>query len=70
MSIAEELRTFLKRHDMSQSDFAAEIWGRYLNSEGKYVARGRDRISVWTREISQPSKENMHKIVTVFVKYL
>jgi hypothetical protein len=70
MTFAKELQTFLRRHRMSQSDFAEEIWGRYLNTEGKRVARGRDRISVWVRGISEPSEKNMRKVVATFVKYL
>ena len=61
-----ELQELLLKHNMSPSDLAVKIWGRYKNKEGKYVARGRDRISVWLRGLNYPSKVNHQKILDVF----
>jgi transcriptional regulator with XRE-family HTH domain len=47
---------------LSQSDLAAKIWGRHINSEGKNVARGRDRISVWATGKNVPSAKNLAKL--------
>ena len=51
---------------MTQSELAAKIWGRHTSSEGKYVAKGRDRISVWVSGKNFPDRENLQKLA----KYL
>jgi transcriptional regulator with XRE-family HTH domain len=56
------LKTILKARRMSQSDLAELIWGRDKNTEGKNVARGRDRPSVWCRGLGLPSQDNLEKL--------
>jgi hypothetical protein len=63
---AKELRGLLAASEMSQSDLAAKIWDRYTNTEGKFVARGRDRISKYVNGHEYPSKANLQKIMDVF----
>lgn len=62
MSFAETLQLLMLKRRLTQSDLAAKIWGRYTNTEGKRVARGRDRISVWVNGISAPSQKNFGKL--------
>lgn len=52
----------MDERELSQSDLAAAIWDRYENTEGKFVARGRDRISVWIRGKSFPDTTNLAKL--------
>jgi hypothetical protein len=52
----------MEEKGLSQSDLAALIWGRYTNTEGKFVARGRDRISRWLAGLDYPSAKNMAKL--------
>ena len=47
---------------MTQSQVATKIWGRYTSSEGKDLAKGRDRISVWASGKSFPNRENLPKL--------
>jgi transcriptional regulator with XRE-family HTH domain len=58
----EKLQRLMIRRKLTASDLAAKIWGRYVNSEGKYVARGRDRISVWLAGKNIPSAESLAKL--------
>jgi hypothetical protein len=53
------LRRSMEEKGLSASDLAALIWGRYTNTEGKFVARGRDRISRWLAGKDYPSPKNM-----------
>jgi hypothetical protein len=62
LEFAKRLRRLMEQRDWTQSQLAAEIWGRYENTEGKYVARGRDRISVWIRGKSFPDNANLEKL--------
>lgn len=62
LEFAKRLRALMDQHELTQSDLAAKIWGRYLNTEGKHVARGRDRISVWIRGKSFPDSANLTKL--------
>jgi transcriptional regulator with XRE-family HTH domain len=59
---AKRLRQLLSEREMTQSDLAAKIWDRHTNSEGKYVAKGRDRISVWVNGKNFPDRENLQKL--------
>jgi transcriptional regulator with XRE-family HTH domain len=52
----------MSEQELSQSALAAAIWGRHTSSEGKYVARGRDRISVWVSGKNFPDRENLEKL--------
>jgi transcriptional regulator with XRE-family HTH domain len=56
------LQRLMEDRQLSNSDLAAKMWGRYTNSEGKNVARGRDRISVWVNGHNFPSAENLEKL--------
>jgi transcriptional regulator with XRE-family HTH domain len=62
MEFAKRLRQLMDQQELTQSDLAAAIWGRYENTENKFVARGRDRISVWTRGKSFPDNANLEKL--------
>jgi hypothetical protein len=62
LEFAKRLRKLMDDRELTQSELAAKIWGRYENTEGKYVARGRDRISVWIRGKSFPDNANMAKL--------
>ena len=53
------LRRSMDEKELSASDLAAKIWGRHISSEGKDVAKGRDRISVWLAGKEYPSPKNM-----------
>jgi transcriptional regulator with XRE-family HTH domain len=62
MSFAKELQRLMRKRRLTASNLAARIWGRYVNTEGKNVARGRDRISVWLAGKSVPSEKNLAKL--------
>lgn len=53
------LRQSMEEKGLSQSDLAAKMWGRYTNTEGKFVAKGRDRISRWLAGKDYPTPKNM-----------
>jgi hypothetical protein len=53
------LRQSLQEKGLSQSDLAALMWGRRINSAGKNDAIGKDRISVWANGHNYPSDEHM-----------
>jgi hypothetical protein len=53
------LRRSMDEKELSASDLAGKIWGRHISSEGKDVAKGRDRISVWLAGKEYPSPKNM-----------
>lgn len=59
---AKRLRATMDERGLNGSDVAARIWGRTVSSEGKNVARGRDRLSVWMNGHSEPSKANLGKL--------
>jgi transcriptional regulator with XRE-family HTH domain len=59
---AKRLQHFMAERELTQSDLAAKIWGRAVNTEGKNVARGRDRISVWTNGKNIPDTKNLSKL--------
>jgi transcriptional regulator with XRE-family HTH domain len=65
IEFAKRLRNLMEERELSQSDLAAEIWGRYENTEKKYVARGRDRISVWINAKNFPDPKNLEKLAKV-----
>jgi transcriptional regulator with XRE-family HTH domain len=62
INLAKRLRQLMAERDMTQSDVAAEIWGRHVSSEGKTVAKGRDRLSVWCAGRNFPDRENLQKL--------
>jgi transcriptional regulator with XRE-family HTH domain len=65
IEFAKRLKRLMEEQELSQSDLAAEIWGRYTNTEDKFVARGRDRISVWVNGRNFPDKKNLEKLAKV-----
>jgi transcriptional regulator with XRE-family HTH domain len=46
----------------TQSDLARAVWGPMISSEGKLVARNRDRISVYEKGLSSPSPLNLKRL--------
>ena len=52
----------MSEQKLTQSDLAAKIWGRHTSSEGKNVAKGRDRVSVWLAGKSFPDRGNLQKL--------
>jgi transcriptional regulator with XRE-family HTH domain len=62
VKFAQRLRQLMSERELSQSELAAKIWGRHISSEGKNVAKGRDRISVWVSGKSFPDRENLQKL--------
>jgi transcriptional regulator with XRE-family HTH domain len=62
INFAKRLRQLMSERELSQSDLAAKIWGRHISSEGKDVAKGRDRISVWVAGKNFPDRENLEKL--------
>jgi transcriptional regulator with XRE-family HTH domain len=62
LEFAKRLRKLMDDRELTQSELAAKIWNRYENTEGKFVARGRDRISVWIRGKSFPDNANLAKL--------
>ena len=52
----------MEKRALSPSNVANLIWGRYINTEGKNVARGRDRLSVWLAGKNIPAKNNLEKL--------
>jgi transcriptional regulator with XRE-family HTH domain len=62
----KRLRALMAERGWSASDLAAAVWGRYTNTEGKYVARNRDRISVYSNGKSVPTGENLKKLAQAF----
>jgi transcriptional regulator with XRE-family HTH domain len=65
VEFAKRLRKLMAERELTQSDLAAKIWDRYVNTEGKNVARGRDRISVWVNGKNIPDAKNMEKLAKV-----
>ena len=62
INFAKRLRQLMSERELSQSELAASIWGRHTSSEGKYVAKGRDRISVWLAGRNFPDRDNLLKL--------
>jgi len=62
IKFAKRLRQLMSEQELTQSELAAKIWGRHVSSEGKYVARGRDRISVWLAGRNFPDHDNLLKL--------
>ena len=62
VNFAKRLRRLMSEQELTQSELAAKIWGRHTSSEGKYVAKGRDRISVWLAGRNFPDRENLEKL--------
>ena len=56
------LKELMDARGLTQSGLAAEIWGRTVNTEGKDIAKGRDRISVWVSGRNFPDRENLEKL--------
>lgn len=56
------LARLMEEQSLTNSDLAAKIWGRYVNAEGKNVARGRDRISQWLNGRNRPSKKSLDEL--------
>jgi transcriptional regulator with XRE-family HTH domain len=61
-NFAKRLKTLMDMREMTQSKVAAEIWGRVENKKGAMVAKGRDRLSVWTSGKNFPDPENLQKL--------
>jgi transcriptional regulator with XRE-family HTH domain len=62
VEFAKTLKRLMAERELTQSGLAERIWGRYVNSEGKNVARGRDRISVWVNGKNFPDKANLERL--------
>jgi transcriptional regulator with XRE-family HTH domain len=62
VKFAKRLRKLMSEQELSQSELAASIWGRHKSSEGKNVAKGRDRISVWVAGKNFPDRENLQRL--------
>jgi transcriptional regulator with XRE-family HTH domain len=62
VNFAKRLSQLMSEREMTQSDVAAKIWGRHISSEGKTVAKGRDRLSVWISGRNFPDRENLQKL--------
>ena len=56
------LQCFLREMEWSASDLADYLWGREISSEGKLVARKRDRISVWLSGKNYPSSKHLQDL--------
>ena len=65
IEFAKRLKQLMEERNLTQSDLAAKIWNRYTNTEGKNVARGRDRISVWVNGKNIPDAKNLEKLAKV-----
>ena len=59
---AKRLALKMVKRGLIASALATKIWGREVSSEGKNVAKGRDRISVWLAGINFPSQNNLVKL--------
>ena len=55
---ARAVRASMAEKGWNQSDLAAQMWGRAISSEGKNVAKGKDRLSVWLSGKGSPSPAN------------
>jgi len=64
-NFAKRLAKIMADREMTQSKVAAEIWGRVENKKGAWVAKGRDRLSVWTSGKNFPDRENLEKLARV-----
>ena len=62
VKFAQRLRQLMSERELTQSALAAKIWDRHISSEGKNVAKGRDRISVWVAGKNFPDHENLQKL--------
>jgi transcriptional regulator with XRE-family HTH domain len=62
LDFARKLQRLMDERELTQSGLAEKIWGRYVNTEGKRVARGRDRICVWLKGKSVPDSTNLEKL--------
>jgi hypothetical protein len=57
------LRQSMQEKGLSQTDLAVLMFGpRKINSEGKNVPKGKDRISEWLSGKAYPSPANMAKL--------
>jgi transcriptional regulator with XRE-family HTH domain len=61
-NFAKRLAKIMADREMTQSKVAAEIWGRVENDKGAWVAKGRDRLSVWVSGKNFPDRENLEKL--------
>jgi transcriptional regulator with XRE-family HTH domain len=59
---ARRLKLIMAERNLTQSGLAELIWHRYINTEGKNVARGRDRVSEWVNGNAFPDKKNLAKL--------
>ena len=64
-AFAKRLKAIMRERELSASDVAAKMWGRYTNAEGKNVARGRDRLSVWLNGLNFPDAKNLPLLAKV-----
>jgi len=62
VAFAARLKQLMEQRELTQSALAAKIWNRHVNSEGKDVARGRDRISMWIHGSLVPSPEQLEML--------
>lgn len=53
------LRRFLQEMEWSASDLADYMWGREINSEGKFTARKRYLICMWLSGKNYPSDKHL-----------
>jgi len=62
ITFSKNLHKFLNERDMTQSDLARAIWGETTTPDGKTVAKGRDRISVYLKGNVVPAPATLRKL--------
>lgn len=62
INFGKRLKTLIADRNLTASDVAASIWDRHRNSKGAWVAKGRDRLSVWINGKAFPDHDNLVKL--------
>ena len=62
LDFSRRLQRLMDARGLTQSGLAERIWERYTNTEGKRVARGRDRICMWLKGKTIPDAKNLEKL--------
>lgn len=58
-NFSARLRAIMKKKGLNQSQVAVAMNGREISSEGKNVAKGRDRVHDWFHGLGLPNHDNL-----------
>jgi transcriptional regulator with XRE-family HTH domain len=63
IAFGKRLKELMEAREFTQSSLAREIWGTRITDEGKEVARGRERISLWISGHDSPNFFDLERLV-------